>query len=74
MDTFKIGDVVYHRAGGKLLGTICGQKDKKMLIRRVDTLVEVEMFPEELKSQAEVKAEHEADMAILNSKNKNWEI
>ena len=75
MNKFKTGDVVYHKAGGKLLGTMCGEKDNKVIVRRVDTLMEVEIFPEELKSQAEVDQEHSEMMATLNSRNQNnWSI
>lgn len=72
MNKFKIGDVAYHKAGNKLLGTVFAVKDNQVSIRRVDTLVEVDMFSEELKTQDEIKQEHSEDMAILNSKNRNW--
>lgn len=71
MDKFKIGDVVYHRAGKKLLGTVCRIKEDAVIIRRVETLLEVEMHPQELKTEEEVEQENRAYYAQVERMNRD---
>jgi hypothetical protein len=71
MDRFKIGDVAYHRAGSKLLGTVCEIKGDKVIIRRVETLLEVGMHPEELKTQTEIEQENSVMLAQVNQSNRD---
>lgn len=70
MDKFKIGDVVYHRAGKKLLGTICGISDEKLIIRRAETLLEVQMYPQELKTEEEIEQENREYYAQVERMNR----
>lgn len=70
MDKFKIGDVVYHKAGNTLLGTICGFQEDKVTVRKVETLLEVQMYPQELKTQEEVEQERKAMAEQVNQINR----
>jgi hypothetical protein len=74
MDRFKIGDVAYHRAGDKLLGTISGIKEDKVIVRRTETLHEVEMYPAELKTEEEVKYENSVALDEAYEAMKNNQI
>jgi hypothetical protein len=70
MDRFKIGDVAYHRAGNKLLGTICGIKEDRVVVRRIEILNEIEMYPAELKTEVEVRNEYSTVLAEAYEANK----
>ena len=69
MDRFKIGDVAYHRAGNKQLGTICGIGDDKVKVRLIEALSEIEMYPAELKTESDIESENRAEIAEINAIN-----